>query len=194
MLWGCYTANLSSLSGKWKKMLPNVEMIAGFDGIAPAGSKPGSATYLEDALSQEKRLTEIKDRKVLEKNFKALRNVPNMNAAICVGDSFVSHKASLSLSEMYNMCATTDFQKIKDVYNCYKNATTPACANPPANTGSSELRAIYNKLQDIRHCTEINPQRDLPTTDQVIRLIFFENVKANYIKMLMKIKKNLMSY
>lgn len=182
MLWGCYTANLSSLTGNWKKMLPNVEMIAGFDGVAPAGSKPGSATYLEDALTQEKRLTEIKDRKTLEKNFKALRNVPTMNAAICIGDSFVSHKASLSLSEMYKICDSTDFQKIKDVYNCYKNATTPACANPPANTGNSELRAIYNKLQDTRHCLEVKPQPDLPTTDQVIRLIFFGNVKANYVK------------
>lgn len=182
MLWGCYTANIASISKNWKTMLPNVELIAGFDGSAPAGYQIGSSTYLQDVLTQEKRLTQIKDKKILQKNFKALKNVREMTAALCVGDSYVTNQVSLSLSEMYGMCSKIDYNRIKEIYECYKNASSPRCANPPENTSNSELRSIYNQLQQTIHCQEINFQPDLPSPDILIRLIFFTNVKANLAK------------
>ena len=56
------------------------------------------------------------------------------------------------------------------------------CENPPENTSNSELRSLYNKLQDGKHCREVFEGQGVsfPDPEKVLRLIFFKNVKNNF--------------
>ncbi|QDK46358.1 hypothetical protein DOM22_14875 [Bdellovibrio sp. ZAP7] len=187
MLWGCYTANIGSLSSNWKKTLPNVELIAGYDGIAPLADKPANWQYLTDVLVKEKNLTAIKDANQLKKALNGLDGTNLLNASICVGDNFASHKLALNLRDAKNLCEGA-LAAVTPTYTCYLHAE-PNCENPPANTGASELRTAYNKLQDARHCLELEENRPfeevrrLPSPDTLIRLIHFKTVKANFMEL-----------
>ncbi|QLY24535.1 hypothetical protein HW988_13870 [Bdellovibrio sp. KM01] len=181
MLWGCYTANIGSLTSYWKKTLPNVELIAGYDGIAPLGDKPANWDYLSDVLIKEKKLTAIKDANELKKALQGLDGTNLLNASLCVDDNFASNKFALNLKDAKKLCAGT-LEAVKPAYECYLKAEDQKCANPPKNTGNSELRTAYNKLQDSRHCAEIHEGQlapDTPSPDILIRLIHFQNVKDN---------------
>lgn len=181
LLWGCYTTNINSVNYKWKKILPHADIIAGFDGKAPLGIRAGSATYLEDILTQEKELTQIQDKKRLQKYFTKFRNIREMNAALCAGSNYVTNQEAMNLDEIYGMCKNVDVANIKKIYYCYKNAETPACQNPPSNTANSDLRNIYNQLQTYQHCFVENNDIELPTPETTIRLIFFDTVKKNIV-------------
>ncbi len=182
MLWGCYTANMGALNHWWKKTFPDAELIAGFDGVAPSGAKAGSANYLEDILVKEKELTAIKDEKEMALAFKRLKDVPYMNAALCSNDIYVSNSLTFSLGQADANCQTQNLESIQKIYSCYKNAETPACANPPSDYRTGELRQIYNNLQRYRHCFEEKSTADIPNPENVIRLLLFENVKTNFYK------------
>jgi hypothetical protein len=187
MLWGCYTTTLGSIQNFWKKSFPQLELLAGFDGIAPANDKKAGWEYLEDVLVQEKKITQTKDEAALKKAFKGLSQINVMNAALCTSENFTSHKKTFKISEAYKACSNISDQ-IQNEFMCYYNATEERCKNVPANTSSGELRKIYNLVQDNYHCngaTALDGQRIiLPNPDTIIRLIFFENVKKNTQKLL----------
>jgi|GEM_PF-5234737 len=180
-LWGCYTGTVGTLSSTWKAAFPKVEMIAGFDGSAPLGTKKASETYLEDALVQEKKLTSIKDQKQLKRAFDSIRDIKMMHASVCVGNNLVNNKGVIDITESVKICSNLDKNKVKALYMCYKNAETAKCANPPADTHNSELRDLYNQLQLTSQCYKSN--FDAPDLKALIRLIYFENVKNNFINL-----------
>lgn len=180
MLWGCYTANMGALNHWWKKSFPDAEVIAGFDGVAPSGLREGSSNYLEDVLVKEKEMTAIKDEKVLAAFFKKIKDVRSMNAALCSNNIYVSNSMSFSLGQTDASCEGVDLGPVKEIYSCYKNAETEKCANPPSDYSRGELRQIYNTLQSYRHCFEGKEAADLPDPENVIRLLFFNNVKKHF--------------
>ncbi|QDK47128.1 hypothetical protein DOM22_19140 [Bdellovibrio sp. ZAP7] len=182
-LWGCYTANISSLSLYWKKSFPQVEVVVGFDKQGPLGNSPANWALLKDFLSKEKELTQIKDENELQKALKGLDGVRITDAAICVGGKFSNKKLTMDLANVQSMCEGAYLKDAK-VYTCYLNAEE-GCANPPANTSDSELRRFYEKLQDYAHCKEVLPpeqQVGVPSPDTMIRLIHFADVKKNFVQ------------
>ncbi len=71
-LWGCYTTTIGSIEINWKKAFPNVALLTGYDGIAPANDKPANWALLEDVLAKEKQLIEAGDTKKLKRSFCAV--------------------------------------------------------------------------------------------------------------------------
>lgn len=182
-LWGCYTANLSSLSLYWKKAFPQVEVVVGFDKKGPLGNSPSNWALLKDFLSKDKELSQIKDQNELQKAFKKLDGVRITDAAICVGDTFSNKFVTMDLANIQSMCEGA-FLKDAKVYTCYLNAEK-GCENPPANTANSELRSFYEQLQDYAHCKEVlqpEQQVGMPSADTMIRLIHFADIKKNFVK------------
>ncbi|UYL10723.1 hypothetical protein B9G69_009060 [Bdellovibrio sp. SKB1291214] len=182
-LWGCYTANLSSLSLYWKKAFPQVEVVVGFDKKGPLGNSPANWALLKDFLSKEKDLAQIKDQNELQKAFKKLEGVRITDAAICVGNNFSNKFATMDVANIQSMCEGA-FLKDAKIYTCYLNAEK-GCENPPANTSSSDLRRFYEQLQDYAHCKEVLPpeqQVGMPSADTMIRLIHFADVKKNFVQ------------
>lgn len=187
MLWGCYTTNLGSVQNFWKKHFPQLELIAGFDGVAPANDKEAGWKYLEDVLVQEKKLTQSKDEKELKRHFKNLSQINVMNAALCTSENFTSHKKTFKISEAFQACNKLG-EEIQSVFNCYFNATEERCKNVPKDTANGEIRKLYNHVQDNYHCNGTTDAYGrtvrLPEPETILRLIFFENVKKNVQKIL----------
>ncbi|QLY25314.1 hypothetical protein [Bdellovibrio sp. KM01] len=182
-LWGCYTANISSLSLYWKKSFPKVEVVVGFDRQGPLGNSPANWALLKDFLSKEKDLVQIKDENELQKALKGLDGVRITDAAICVGGKFSSKKLAMDLANVQSMCESAYLKDAK-IYTCYLNAEE-GCANPPANTSDSDLRRFYEKLQDYAHCKEVLPpeqQVGVPSPDTMIRLIHYADIKKNFVQ------------
>lgn len=180
-LWGCYTANIGSLSQYWKKALPNVEVIAGFDEKGPLGNSPANWAYLKDFLTKEKSLSAIKDEKELQKALSKIEGANITNASICVGGKYASKEMAMDLSNAQSLCEGS-YLKDSLVYDCYLNAGK-GCENPPSNTSTSELRTFYENLQQYAHCNEIidrESKPDTPSRDKLIRLIFYKEVKKNF--------------
>lgn len=183
-LWGCYTATPGSLEFNWKDAFPNLQFVAGFDGAAPLGDKPAGQMYLKDALTKEKSLIAARDEKELGSLFKQIRGRAMVNAAVCSGDSFASNKKISSLKKLKEECRAEDNSKGMEVFECYAMAKV-GCENPPSNTGNSPLRNYYNFLQETSHCEPMYAQIGAyrPTRDQVIRLIYYKNVVANFSRL-----------
>ena len=181
LLWGCYTTTPYTVSSVWKKMFPQLEVVAGFDGRAPLSSRESSGGHLKNILVKEKELTQAHDLTSLKKVIKGLKYVPMINASICVDDFFIGKKQILDLKERDPKCDNTEiFQNLKDRFHCYMYAMTNECASPPADTQKGELREIYNQLHLYEHC-EGAQTPDMPRADVVIRLMLFNNIKYNFI-------------
>lgn len=183
MLWGCYTATPGEVELNWKKAFPNVELIAGYDGRAPLANSPSSSKYLEDVLKKEKTLAKIKDRSELEKQFKGLQDISNVHGALCAGDLYASRKGVLDMVILKEMCKSMPLEKWNERVSCYKTGQM-GCEDVPKDTSHGELRQIYNEVQAHTHCNEFagNSGRQTPNADEIIRLIYFGNVKDNLNK------------
>lgn len=182
MLWGCYTGTPGSILGRWKKSFPNAELIAGYDGRAPLANSPSSSVYLEDVLVKEKELTKIKDKNELEKAFKKIKDVNNVHSALCAGDIFVNKMGAADVNALKGMCENLPIAKWNERLTCYK-AGQPGCENVPKDTAAGELRQIYNEVHAVDHCRELAPEKSvgLPEPGGVLRLLFYENVKSNFL-------------
>ncbi len=183
MLWGCYTGTPSSLEFNWKKQLPNLDLLAGFDQMAPLSATLASPQQLHDILAREKKLTAQKDLASLKAQFKGLSYANMTNVSLCVRDNYINNRTSSKMSALLEGCNIKSIdQGLMSEYRKYLNAE-PGYENPPTNTGSNKIRQFYNNLQANEHCRKFFAEQgiyDLPQPDQVVRLIFFDNYKKNF--------------
>lgn len=183
-LWGCYTATPGALDQHWKKTLPNVDMVAGFDGSAPANTQKASADFLQDTLEKEKALTQLKDENEVQKALKKMKSGTQITAALCVKDKWASNKDKVDIEQRKKECTEQFLDDPKlSRFECYLRGK-PECPNVPENTQSGEIRQIYNFLQSHSICDSFLRGRDrnFPSRDTTLRLIFFENVRRNFQK------------
>lgn len=179
MLWGCYATNISGAFNLWKDSAPNIEMIAGFNEIAPSNIRQSSFDYLEDVLVKEKQLTAEKDAKALQKAFLNLKSVTQMKSALCVRDNYVTPNRANSLKELKNMCTPPEkLSAITKKYNCYIKGLE-GCTDIPTDTRNGEIRKFYNQLQDVSHCDLVDPHFSLDAS-ALLRLVFFNTVRDNF--------------
>ncbi len=181
LLWGCYTTNIGSLEKNWKPILPGLNMIAGFDKIAPAGDKAPNWTYLEDVLVKEKALTETADSKSLMNVFKSIRGVNVVAASICLNkDRLVTNKGVSSVRKEIEKCQQLQTGKLSERLQCYEKAE-PGCEDIPADTANGPVRKIYNEIQESKHCQDYLPAHmSIPNADATLRLIFDKRVRTNF--------------
>jgi hypothetical protein len=184
-LWGCYTTSPSSILTNWKANFPNTVLVTGYNGVAPANDKPAGWNYLEAVLKQELDLIAETDQKKLQR---MLKNMPGVNfmpaAAFNRGDCFISPSDTFSFTELMSRCKDL-MAKLKtqqDQYNCYLKAENEQCANPPSDTRNGVIRQFYNLVQNAGPCGELEEYRGQLriSRDQVIRMVFFPEVKKNY--------------
>lgn len=184
LLWGCYTTTLGSLDGHWKKVFPNVSVFAGFDGRGPAKNRPANHTYLEDFLKVDRELSQAADKERVQSLVKAIRGFDQTKSSICVGDWMATPGGVKGLSALRGLCQlSAEDQKLIDQYHCFREARTQECENPPIKTDRSVLRDLYNRLQERSHCYEVWAQsgehQDVPEPQNVLSLLFFNNIKLN---------------
>lgn len=145
-LWGCDSAGPNDSIYQWQPMLPNLEIIAGFDGVAPSNERKAGHDYLENFLKQEKKLTAIKDQEALKAAFKRIEGVNVVTASMCTEKNFVSStKKSFNIKERVDRCLGPEgAEKIKK-HHCIRNAE-PACSQVEC----SRHKACAGRCRDSR--------------------------------------------
>ncbi len=188
-LWGCYTATPGSIISHWKPTFKNLNVIIGYDGVAPANNSLSGHKFLTDALIKEKKMTIAKTDNELKSIFNDLAHVRNIDASICVSETYVSKKKFSSLNKLMEQCNVEESKKWAEVYDCYMDGVKPElpeyqgldCSDVPTNTSNSKLRDLYNYLQDTSHCDDMIKTHGR-NRDEIIRLIFSKNVIKNFLE------------
>lgn len=180
LLWGCYSGTLHSLSGIWQKNFPSVSTWGGFENRSPLGIRESSGRFLKSFLLSESKLRAAKGLNDAHRVFRSLDLVAELDGTAVVRDMYFTYDQAALVSEMLQRCQAFD-NGMMDQFLCYDEGRA-GCENPPADHRGA-LRDIYNYLQKNRHChgslKEKYPQ--LPSLEYLIRLIYLDNVKKNFV-------------
>jgi hypothetical protein len=178
-LWGCYSATHQRVAF-WKKAIPDIKIVAGFDASAPSQVWNINPEFLTKTLVTEAQLVAIQDQKKLHSLFKQVKDIEQTCAVICVRDVYMTNSKIEDVSGMN--CQPEKIRELREKASSgfwpYFKAIEPRYANPPKNTQRSELREIYSMARLMGHCEEA---RDVTYwTEQMVHLIFFDNVRKNF--------------
>lgn len=182
-LWGCYTATPAAALS-WKKRLPTLNMIAGFNGKGPASENAASPSVLLGLLTKEKALTEQSEAKTTLSLMRQTEDINETLSAVMIRDCYFSPAKNRfkSAGELSGDCA--EVQKLLNdlkakYYDPYYSAL-PGFDDPPdAHDNNSKLRVFYNQLQSYGHCPK-EVIGALPTVGQTLSLIFSKNVQTSF--------------
>ncbi|MGZ3825954.1 MAG: hypothetical protein ACXVCR_13440 [Bdellovibrio sp.] len=181
LLWGCYTGTLSNLSDGWQALFPKVKAFAGYRNRAPLGIRPSSGQLLKSYLLNEQNFLSASDVNKTHKIFKKLDFVADLDATALIDGYYLTYEKAEKVSELFKRCEQFD-EKLLTSYSCYFDGQN-GCENPPSSH-TGPLRNLYSYLQVNRHCHEklLEKYPTLPTPESLIRLIYFDNIKSNFIQ------------
>jgi hypothetical protein len=204
-LWGCYNVTPRAVNQYWRRAMPNVKTIGGFTLKSPSKVRVPGAHLIENYLVREDEFARAAGAADLENSFRRLQspgqyNVADMDFAVynCNLDTYVMNpqrpgrtaygsQMTYTSADLQAMCETFDINdSLKDRFQCYFEAR-PDCPHPDPNSQDASprggvLRQYYNQIQLFGHCRDILSQRrgyEMPPGFQVIRLVFFENLRNN---------------
>ena len=180
LLWGCYGGTFHSLQVLWRQAFPRVESFVGYEGQSPLGIRDTSGRFMKSYLAQEKRLLAAKELKGAHQIFRGVDLVAPLDGTALVRDWYLTYDLALSAGEMVRRCQSFR-PELYDQFLCYENGKA-GCENPPADH-RGPLRELYSFLQVNRHCSAVLRERypQLPTPDYLVRLIFLDHVKQNFV-------------
>lgn len=191
LLLGCYTGVKQEIFD-WKQILPNANLIAGYEGQAPLGDKPAGHSYIEGILLKEKEMNEAKSKAQLERILKkGIRHISSISAAMYVHPKMCApgtkHESGfyfrpLKGREALQDLVTEECLRIKEGEGPIMREKFMAYYRGekeiPKQTHGTELRQIYNFFREEGHCFE--GDRNYPSADKVFFTLFFDGVKKNY--------------
>jgi hypothetical protein len=187
LLLGCYTGVKNEVSN-WKSIFPKVSLIAGYDGSAPAYSRPQGHQYIEDILVKEKNLTALKDVKKINSMAKSLiSSIDGLNSAVylktmCKEDEEGFYYSSMGGRE-FDQLKLSECEKamieLRTVYSAFQNYESGE-VEPPKDTVNGNLRKIYNKVRANEHCLESDYSLAGINSHKVFNMLFLEGVKKNF--------------
>lgn len=185
LLLGCYTGTQKEVFD-WKKVLPNVRLIGGYDASAPLSDRPHGHKYLADLMLKGKDLlaqTDIdKLNKYTEKNIKSLFG---LHSALYLQCEETSNEKDFYYSKAQN---PSEFTKL-DFEACLKDTSLQQAVEklvpyefgelePPKDTQKGELRKLYSTVRQWEHCIDIVESPAKVST--FFNLLFYEDVKKSF--------------
>lgn len=186
-LWGCYTTSPGSLLNNWLHYFPHLSLVSGYDDQAPLNDKPYGWKYLAGVLEKEDELMEATDAAKLQRLLKRIPGANQTHAAIYACGSYASNNDAYELADLALKCDTfiSEVKRLAEPYLCYKGAKEPGCENPPDQTSQGPVREFYEALHKADACRnlEIGDWDNMDyNRDEVLRLIFYKEVKANFAR------------
>lgn len=186
-LWGCYTTSPGSLLNNWLHHFPHLSLVSGYDDQAPLNDKPYGWKYLAGVLEKEDELMQATDAKKLQRLLKQIPGANQTHAAIYACGSFASNGDYYELADLALKCDNfiSEVKRLADPYLCFKNAKEPGCENPPDQTSQGPVREFYEALHKADACRnlEIGDWDNMDfNRDEVLRLIFYKEVKVNFAR------------
>jgi hypothetical protein len=186
LLLGCYTGVKQEVLD-WKAIFPNLQMIGGYDGVAPGYDKEAGHQFISEFLNNEKKLLKISNEQNLQDaTLSALKSMSGLNAAL-----FIRPTCGIKSDEGYYYGSkTTDGKLIKFSIDCSsKVAEIKEMAalldkyyagelEPPKDTTNGELRKLYNKARAVEHCAQTaDTTLDI---NRIFNLLFFKGQKESF--------------
>ncbi len=186
-LWGCYTTSPGSLLNNWLHYFPHLSLVSGYDDQAPLNDKPYGWKYLAGVLEKEDELMQATDAKKLQKLLKKIPGASQTHAAIYACGSYASNGDYYELADLALKCDNfiSEVKRLADPYLCFKSAKETGCENPPDQTSQGPVREFYEALHKADACRnlEIGDWDNMDyNRDEVLRLIFYKEVKANFAR------------
>ncbi len=187
LLLGCYTGVKAEVAN-WKGIFPRASLIAGYDGSAPAYSRPQGHQYIEDILVKEKKLTGLKDVKKINASAKGLiHSLDGLNSAVYLKTMCKEDEEGFYYSSMggrtFDQLKLSECEKaIAEVKLLAPNFLNYESGQiePPKDTVNGELRKIYNKVRANEHCLKSDYTLGGINAHNVFNMLFMEGVKKNF--------------
>ncbi|HEY8272429.1 MAG TPA: hypothetical protein VIG33_16170 [Pseudobdellovibrionaceae bacterium] len=181
-LWGCYTATKDRVYF-WKKGLPEVRFLAGFQLKAPGDGKALNHDMLEILIRKETMLVSDNEAQNAPKNIlEAISSIPNVklsSAALFLYNYYVD--SSFQVVDVRNEnCAPNVARMMKLHYNAVVQSYLYGHKDIPEDTSSSPLRMIYEEGQQLKHCQGAEMAGFMAEYIRLLKLIKFPQVSENF--------------
>lgn len=186
MLLGCYTGVQKEIID-WKKLFPDVKMIAGYDDSAPLSDKPFGHQYITELLTKEKDLIANADQEKLKKFVGAnIKSLGQLHSAVYVNCEesggqelyYSSKKRDKGFSEYGAkecMSKGPEFEAIATSIAAYASGEK----EPPQDTARGEIRQLYIQARNLEHC-EVFLGKQL-NVNAIFNLLFYEGIKSSFV-------------
>lgn len=188
LLLGCYS-NTQNEVIHWKSFMPNLRLIGGYDGIAPAYDKPSGHKYIRDLLSKEKSLIANSDQKKLTATLKSeLKGMEQLYASIYFqcsdGSSIKEYYYGLdtttekrNVSEFKAGACISKQKEMQEIVDETRKYATGELEYQ-GETHAGPLRSLYNRARALEHCSEftqiyVDPQ-------SIFNLLFAKGIKESF--------------
>ncbi len=185
MLLGCYTTNIGSLDTYWKGLFPNVRAYAGYEQKGPLAHVAIGHDYIKAFLDRESQFAKARTKAEMLALFKKLPQIKHLFASIATSQFHVSHQGSKTIEELYASCRDLGGESpFRQKFNCAYQGENE-CAEVPKDTKAGPLRKFYEELQANAHCREmltVDADHSLPKAEVVLSLIFFDNIRSNFLR------------
>jgi hypothetical protein len=187
---GCYSASFS-MAIRWKTMMPGLKMIVGYDGQAPKSFRQPGLDFLYGALLKEKTIIVANEDKRSTKDIeKIIRSIPdfNMNHDVVYTEHacFSSNFKSITSEDFTSRCTPQSFDIESEHAMDFFSMLHPELRqdNVPCDRQDSKLRKFYEQIRNHDHCKDVDDNTNFAflnaSANQVIRMIYFSNVLANF--------------
>jgi len=187
---GCYSASFS-MAIRWKTMMPGLKMIVGYDGQAPKNIRQSGLDFLYGALLKEKTIIDANNNEQSRKDIeKIIRSIPdfNMNHDVVYTENacFSSNFKSITPEDFTSRCTPQSFDVASEHAMDFFSMLHPELRqdNVPCDRQNSKLREFYEQIRKHDHCKDVDDNTNFAflkaSANQVIRMIYFSNVLANF--------------
>lgn len=191
-LLGCNTGSHAEIK-RWKEEFPNLAFVAGYDGIAPSGSRPAGWRYIEDVILKSDDILGEADAKKIKEVFESFGYINMLSASLyTTACSENPEEQYIFRPERKGKERFKQFDTAECIAKREEYTSTHAQAyndyfygekEVPQNTSSGPLRDLYTFMRQNEHCFEESlDSGEMPSPDQILFLLFSKDVKENYSK------------
>jgi len=194
---GCYSAS-PQWAYWWTDAFPSIQIVGGFDASGPDDERMAASDFITGLLVREEEARRVAETDTLSGNLEHFKEYVQSIPGFTLVNGAVAHpgiytgmnRGTFLVSEIEKICTQEDLDKLlldaPRVHALLKPNSSESSENIPCNTQTSWLRNYYTQLRLHEHCgtfpvTLRNQYAELTKeADQVLRLIFFPQVFANF--------------
>ena len=193
-LLGCNTGS-QALIMKWKKMMPNLRFVAGYDGTAPSDKWTQGRNYLVDIINKKDEILAIRESDIVKEKFTEFRHMENMLEAslylsmpTCNLDDpyqeFIFRPKRQVPEERFKRFNNKECPQKREEYNdnleklysTYHDGKKPI----PKNTSKSDLKDLHTFVSQNEHCFDGFSSDGYPSPNNVLFLRYFNHLIKNF--------------
>lgn len=175
----CYMMAPSYVNN-WVKTIPSLDVCYGYYCEGPSNQTSAACTTIKDALIKQDNLADLTTPNQASNALWGIENAKYTNAALYTNGSYANIKGEKDKLSNFLDCtdAKNDLAKDQANFDQYFNAKDDAYADPSLNSGTTKLRAYYNKVQSLS--ANCRTKLKLPSNEVMLSMIKYDHIKENF--------------